>query len=96
MLSEMGVPMLREDGSWGFQDQLASGSGSNSLPAAEGALESAPASPPHSTCVASTHPDILLNFGSGIPTASLLGAPSLMELSMQNPQQEAVGPCRPA
>ena len=54
--------MLRDDGSWGFSDPLASGSGSNTLPAADQGLESAPASPIQSPRMGPSLGDALLHF----------------------------------
>ncbi|KAK9844853.1 hypothetical protein WJX74_007687 [Apatococcus lobatus] len=62
VLSEMGIPMLKDDGSWGFSDPLASGSGSNTLPAADQGPESAPASPNQSRCMGVGPGDSLLHF----------------------------------
>ncbi|KAK9853387.1 hypothetical protein WJX84_007979 [Apatococcus fuscideae] len=65
VLSDMGVPLLREDGSWGFSDPLASGSGSNTLPAADHGLNSRPLSPTHSPRLAPGDADAMLQFTSG-------------------------------
>ena len=54
--------MLKDDGSWGFCDPLASGSGSNTLPAADQGLESAPASPTQSQGIGHSLGDTLLHF----------------------------------